>query len=157
MTTVTDAIASELALLTREVATPIAPFGYGSDLSCADDLTETMDEVPGLSPLALAQSIVRRLDCPRGALRDDGNYGIDLRSYCNRGVTDAEIRQLAADIQNELTKDDRIDLVGAEVAPSSTGTELRVALAVTPIDPRLGPFSMTLAVTSGALLLQEIQ
>lgn len=156
MTLVTDAIAEGLAELERVQDHPVAPFGYGSDLSCSSDLTPSMQEVAGDSIAALSQAIVRRLDCPRGALPDDADYGLDLRSYVNRGTTADEIRGLAGAIRNEVTKDDRIDAVKVTLTPSPTGREIEVSLAVTPIDHRVGGFTLTLSATSSALLLEEI-
>jgi hypothetical protein len=152
---VADAIASETALLTREVPTPTPPFGWGADVSCDRDLEEGMPEVFG--DLALAQALVRRLDCPRGALPDDGDYGIDLRANLNRGLTVTEVRGLAGSIRSELTKDDRVDTVAVTVAPTPAGEVIRVSIQVTPRDAALGgPFSLTLAVTDGGVLVEEM-
>jgi len=154
--TVADAIATETASLTREVATPTAPFGYGSDISCARDLEEGMPEVSGQT--VLAQALVRRLDCPRGALPDDGDYGIDLRSYLNRGLTVDQVRGLAGAIRSELTKDDRVDTVAVTVTPTPTGESIRVSIAVVPRDATLGgPFTLILAVTDGGALIEEMR
>lgn len=153
---VRDAIAAELAELTQEQPYPVAPFGWGRDLNCASDLLETMGEVDPFSTLALGQAIVRRLDCPRGALPDDLDYGIDLRAYLNRGTAAAEIAQLATRIRTEITKDDRIDSAVVTVTPSPSGSSLGVAIRVTPVDAQIGGFSMTLAVTSAEVLVQEI-
>lgn len=159
-----DAIAADVALLTREIDPPTGPLGYGSDLSCADDLTESVDEVDGSTVLALGQAIVRRLDCPRGGLPDasvpglaDRNYGMDLSSYCNRPTTTTEIRNLAGNIRQEVTKDDRIASVDVTVTPSPDGSSLAIDLHVTPVDPTLGQFAMTLSVTSAAVLLDAIR
>lgn len=154
---VRDTLAAELAKLEPVTSTPFAPFGYGSDLSCTSDLTETMDEVDGFSTLALGQAIVRRLDCPRGALPDDPDYGIDLRAYCNRGTTADEVRALAGQIRTEVEKDDRIDSLAVTVTPAADGSSLSVSLVVTPIAAELGGFTLTLAVTSAEVLLEEIR
>lgn len=154
---VRDAIAEELALLTKTVRTPKEPFGYGTDLSCESDIDVRMTEVNGLTTLALAQALVRRLDCPRGALPDDPDYGIDLRSYCNRGMTTADVRALAGTIRVELEKDDRVDLASVTVTPSPTATELSVRISITPIDARIGGFTMTLAVDTTTIMLEEMR
>lgn len=156
-TIVKDAIAEELTALERVVDLPSEPYGYGSDLRCDSDLREDMAEVDGMSTLAIAEALVRRLDCPRGALPGDPDYGIDLRSYCNRGTTAAEIRSLAGQINGELRKDDRIERVVVTVTPSPDGSELAVQLEVTPVDPNVGDFALTLAVTSAAVVLEEIR
>lgn len=152
-----DAIAAGLASLERVQSPPSAPFGYGSDLSCAADLSEDMEEVDPNSTLALGQAIARRLDCPRGKLPDDPDYGMDLRGYCNRGVTTSEIRSLATRVRNEVEKDDRIAGVTVTVTPSSTGSTLTVEIAVVPVDPRIGNFGLTLAVTSAEVLIETIR
>lgn len=154
---VRDAIAAELALLTRVTATPSAPFGYGSDLRCSNDLLETMDEVDGFSTLALGEAIARRLDCPRRALPDDASYGIDLRAFLNRGTHVDAIRSLAAQVRAEVEKDDRVERATVTVAPSPSGTSMRIDVRVKPADPRLGTFSMTLAVTEASVLLEAIR
>lgn len=135
---------------------PTGALGYGSDLSCGSDLTDLMDEVDPFSQRALGEAIVRRLSTPRGSLPDDGDYGIDLRGYCNKGTTADDIRALASKVRTELQKDDRIDSVTVTVTPSPTGTTLAITLAVRPFDPNLGGFSLTLAVTSAAVLIQEL-
>jgi hypothetical protein len=151
------AIARDLATLDRVQVVPAPPFGFGADLWCEADLRADFAEVDGKTTLALAQAIVRRLDCPRGALPDDPDYGLDLRGYCNRGVTADEIRSLAGRIRSEVAKDDRIEALGVTVTPSPTGTELDVTLAVTARDPALGGFSLTLALTSADVLIEEIR
>lgn len=156
MTVVHDAIAEELAKLVPVTRTPVAPFGYGSDLRCSSDLTEKMLEVDGFSTLALAEALVRRLDTPRGSLPDDKTYGISLTEYCNRGTAAAELRDLASRIRGELQKDDRVAAVGVTITPASDGSSLAVQLAVTPVDPALGPFSLTLSVSSAEILIEEI-
>lgn len=154
---VKSAIAEELATLKRIVDPPSPPLGYGSDLWCEDDLREDMPEVDGTSTLVLAQALARRLDCPRGALPGDPDYGIDLRSYCNRGTTAAEIRSLAGQINGELRKDDRVERVVVTVRPSSDGSQLAVQLEVTPVDPSVGGFALTLAATSAGVVIDEIR
>ncbi len=155
--TMQEAIDSYLAELEREVDTPVEPFGYGTDLSCDSDLREDMGDVAGDTTLALAQALVRRLDCPRGSLPDDPDYGIDVRSYCNRGIAANEVRALAGQIRAELAKDDRVDTLTVTVKPSSTGSTLIVEVFVTPVDARLGGFALTLAVSSAELLIEEIR
>lgn len=156
---VRDAIAAELALLERRRAVPTAPFGFGHDLYCDDDFTPDMREVDGLADptLALALAIRRRLDCPRGALPEDLDYGIDLRAFLNRGTPAQDIRVLAGRIRAEVQKDDRVERVTVTVTPSSTGTSLGIALQVVPFDPALGDFRLILAVSSAQVLLEEIR
>lgn len=154
---VKEQIARDLASLVQIVDFPVPPYGFGSDISGDFDVDPNAREVKGSTTLALAQAIVRRLDCPRGGLPDDKDYGIDLRSYCNRGTTADALRSLGGQIKSELQKDDRIDTVTVRLSPTSTGSSLRVELAVRPVDPALGGFSLTLSASSAAVLLEEIK
>lgn len=151
---VRDAIAAELALVERVMPAPVEPLGYGSDISCASDLHDDMREVSGI--LALGEALVRRLDCPRGALPDDRSYGIALSEYLNRGTGAAELREVGAKIRGELAKDDRVASVRVTVTPSPDGGTFAVQIRVTPIDAALGPFRLVLAVTSAGVVLEEI-
>lgn len=154
--TVRDAIAAGLAEVGRLVDAPVEPFGWGSDLACDRDLAEGMEEVDGFSQRALAEALLRRLDCPRGRLPDDPTYGMDLASYVNRGVTQAELIGLAGEIRNELTKDDRVDAVTVELTISEGGRRLMARALVTPVDPAIGGFGLTFAATDAGVALEEI-
>ena len=149
-------IAAGLAELTSEVDTPVEPFGYGSDVSCALDI-DAGREIDGDDPLVLAQALVRRLDCPRGGLPDDPSYGIDIRGFLNDGRPVREISSLEDQIKTELRKDDRVALVDAKVTPNATGSTLGIVIRVTPVDPATKPFRLTLALTSSAVLLEAME
>lgn len=150
-------IAADLATLTQIVDFPVAPFGFGSDILGDSDLDPMMREVDAFATLALAQSILRRLDCPRGAMPDDKDYGIDLRSYCNRGMSANDLRSLGGQIRNELLKDDRIDTLTIKISPTPTGTSIAIEIAVRPFDATIGGFALTLSASSAAILLEEIK
>ena len=153
-TLVLDAIAADIATLERVVPVPSEPLGYGVDLRSVTDITETLEEVDPFSTLGIAEACARRLGTPRGALADDQDYGIDLRGYCNRATTAAELLELPGQIRNELTKDDRVDSVVATVVLS--GAVLLVTLRITPADPNLQAFALTLAVSSGEVLIEAL-
>lgn len=153
---VLDSIAADTAELTRLVPVPTGSLGYGTDLSCVEDLTEDLAEVDPFSPLAIGEALLRRLSTPRGQLPDDPEYGLDLRGYCNRGVPTGEIREVAGQVRSEVTKDDRVEDVSVVVTVPSLKT-MSVRIDVTPADPLLDPFTLTFAVTSGQLLLEAIR
>lgn len=150
-------IAEELALLDRIADFPSPPFGYGSDISGALDLSPVMAEVDGFTTLALAQSLVRRLDTPRGSLPDDKNWGISIASYLNAGVPSENIEQIAGQIRTELSLDDRVDALRVRVAPTATAGTISVSIQVQPIDPNLGPFLLTLNASDAGILLEQIE
>ena len=158
-------IASQLAELELLVAFPLPPFGYGSDISCDFDLDPDVLEVDPFSTRALAEAIVRRLDCPRGQLPDDPNYGIGLRQYLNRGTTDRELLNLAGQVRAELIKDDRIQSVSVTVTPGIVARNLRIELAVLPFradideaaDAGAEGFELTLNASDASILIEEIR
>lgn len=152
---VTSAIDEFIASLAREVPTPVEPFGYGSDLSCTDDLTPTCDEVDPFSARALAEALYRRITTARGSLPDDLDYGLDVRGFLNRGTTAGDLAQIAGQIRVELQKDDRVDRVSVQVTAPAIDT-LSIAALVTPIDVNLGRFTLTLAVTSAQTIMEAI-
>lgn len=152
---VADAIAAGVAELEHVVDVPTGALGYGTDLGCDSDLAEAMDDVS--DTLVLAQALARRLDCPRGALPDDAGYGVDLRGMCNRGVTDRRVRELADLVRVEVQKDDRVDSASVTVMPASDGSALAVKIVATPRSPTISRFSLTLSVTSAAVLIAELQ
>lgn len=157
---VRDAVAADLAALTRVVPSPTGALGYGSDLAMTVDgidIDADMLERLGSDPLVLAEALVRRLDCPRGALPDDPDYGLDVRGYLNRGTTTAEIRGLSSAVHAEVTKDDRVGTARVVVDPSLDGSSLAITIQITPADPSLEPFELVLAVTTAAVLIEEIR
>jgi hypothetical protein len=157
MTIVHDVIAAELATLARATAAPVGPLGYGRDLSCVSDLANDLAEVDPASPVAIVEACLRRLTCPRGGLIDDPDYGLDLRAYCNRGVTITELRALDGAIRTELKKDDRVSDVDAAVSTTTlTDAALRVTVRITAADPDLEPFAFVFAVTDASALLESI-
>jgi hypothetical protein len=151
-------IDASIAALTRTTTTPGAPFGYGADVSLASDLSPTLELVDPHSTRAIAEAILRRLDCPRGALPDDADYGIDLRSMCNRGITADEERALGGKIRAEVEKDDRIVAAVVRVTSTTSTSEeaLTVQIVVTPADSS-GTFELVLAATPAELLLEELR
>lgn len=154
MTIVTDSIASQILELEQSVAIPQPPLGYGIDLSCVSDLVKDLSEVDPNSPIGMAEACARRLQTPRGALADDPDYGLDVRGYCNRGITAQQIRDLSGQVRTEIKKDDRT--VDAAVTVSFDSESLSVSVTLTPADPALDTFSFVLAATSAGVLVETI-
>jgi hypothetical protein len=157
MTTPRELIAAELAAVARVTDTPAAPFGYGADLRCAGDIPDDFGEVGGAERLAIAEAAARRLDCPRGQLPDDPSYGISLPSYLNRGTTATALADLGRDAQAELAKDDRFKSVTVQAVTAPGGLAVTLTVAIDPVDATLGPFTLTLAVTSATVILEAIK
>lgn len=157
MTTVAGSIAAQISGLAKIVDTPTGALGYGTDLACVTDITETCDEVDPMSRRAVAQAAIRALITPRGGLIDAPDYGFDVRAYCNRATTAAELRAVADQAAAALRKDDRIDDAAVTATYDDRERTLRVTVMLTCADPELGAFTLTFAVTDdGAALLESI-
>lgn len=156
MTLVDEAFAAGLAELTPLTSAPVAPFGYGVDLSCTSSLTDPLAEVDCFSPIAVGEALVRRLMTPTGSLIEDPDYGMDLRAFCNRGVTQQDLARIADKVRGECLKDDRVDDVTVIISADSQTHAMSVRLLVTVVDARIGDFSMTLAVTSADVLIEAL-
>ncbi len=87
---------------------------------------------------------------------DDQTYGIDLRSYLHRPTTRNELIGLGGQVRNELLKDDRLDTVTVTLRVTDGARTMRVEIAARPFDPNLGDFTLTLAVTSAEIVIEEI-
>lgn len=155
MTIVHETFALELAKLQRLVPTPTGSLGFGTDLSCTTDLTETMEEVDPNSTRGIGEAALRRLTTPRGELQDDLEYGIDVRSFLNRGTSAGDIQGLQGLVRQELLKDDRV--LGAVVLITYASKTLSVDCRLEAADPKLGAFKLTFAIaSSGAITVQEL-
>lgn len=154
---VRDAIAAELALLTRVLPSPTGDLGFGSDLSCDTDLAEGMLELAGDNRLVVAQSALRRYITPRGSIPDAPNDGLDLMAWVSRGTIADDIRALQGQMASEATKDDRVAVASAVATPSADGSRLSASVRLVPSDPKIAPFEMVVSVTSASALIEEIR
>lgn len=143
---VQDFIAAEIAKLERIVPVPLAPFGYGTDLSCVSDVTADFAETDPESIQGIAEMLVRWLTTDRGSNPDAPDRGFNIRRLLGKGMTVDEIRSAKAQITNEATEDDRLasvvptlDLIGLK--------QIKVHLLCVPRDPALGDFELVVAVT----------
>jgi hypothetical protein len=157
VTVVDEQISEQLAELVRIVPEPVAPFGYGRDLSCTTELDPALAEVDPFSPRAVAEALVRRLTTPHGSLLDDPDYGEDITGAENRGTTAADLAGLATRIKNEVTKDDRVDTSEVRVVADSAARTLTISLRVTLRDPSSSDFELVLACSNGTVLLEAMQ
>jgi hypothetical protein len=117
----------------------------GIDIACTDDIDPAFTPVTGTK--ALAQALVRRLITPRGLLFYDLEYGLDLRAYLNAGIAqgDGFAYRLAAQVEAECLKDERVGTVDAAVTFDAQTEKLTVLLQGTASD---GPFRLVLAISA---------
>lgn len=153
---VLDFIAAEIAALTKLVPAPTGNLGYGTDLSCTTDLTETMDETDPDSPRGIAELLIRRLDTARGTLPDDPDFGYDLVGCLNKVLTAQDLLAMPGIITREALQDDRIASVAVKADYTARTKTLDVSIAITPQDPTKSTFTLILAVTDGELMMKEL-
>lgn len=127
--------------------------GYGSDLSCLDDLDEDMTDLAPDDPLAIAQAAYRRITTPRGTLEDDPDYGIDVVEDLSKASSEEERRSLAGRIRSEISKDERVASVVVTV--TDLGAEKTIEIVGTP-EGSDEQFRLVLALTDGELLVREM-
>lgn len=157
----TDIVRDTIAALTAELvtlsSTAAPPLGYGIDLVCVSDIDPLMAETLSDTVASLAQDSFHRVTTPRGALPDDPNFGIDVRSMLSAGMTQATIRTVSGAIHGELKKDDRITDVEVSVIFSGSfrAPTANITIRITPADGS-SAFNLIMAVTDGAALLSEI-
>jgi hypothetical protein len=117
------------------------PANFGTDLYGVFDIDPMGATVSGR--LLLSQALVRRITTPRGRLLDDPNYGYDVAGELSDDVTDADIATIAATMDAEFLKDERI------VSSSTTTTFVNGVLnTTTTLQDGTGPFSLVLAISS---------
>lgn len=150
-----EAQLTELRALGRVTSIPVPPLLWGSDISCVTDCDAAFTELRADNPLIVAQAVARRFLTPRRGLLDDDDYGLDLRGYCNRGVTRADLRTLQARCVAEAMKDERVTSASIDVQTTSASS-LSVSALITPADPSLSPFTFVLSVDSETTLLELI-
>lgn len=119
----------------------------GVDIACTDDIPAGFPLVSGYT--TLAQSIYRRLTSPRGSVIDAPDYGLDVREYLSRGLTQAQLAAMPGEIRAEVLKDERVHDCSVTVV-SSTDTVLELAFSVQAED---GPFTFTVSVSEAGATL----
>ncbi len=154
-TLVAEYLAAEIELLERVVPEPTGPLGWGSDLNCWDDIDETASELAGDDPQTLRQQAYHMLSTPRrqlpGDTEEEENFGIDLLDFVAVGMTEAEVEDAKAMIQNELTKDDRFASVDSEFRFLNS-EDVEINISITPAEG--DAFDLVLVARGGKELLR---
>lgn len=124
---------------------------FGRDLSCTDDLTEDMREVEG--PLLTVEALYRRLNSPRGCLWEDPDYGLDVREFLSKSMTQVEIDAIPGQIVAEAKKEQAVESFNAKVVKRDIVTLVLSCTGTT----SEGPFSFVLTATQAAVELSDVQ
>lgn len=154
--TVARALERNLAALKQKTKTPIAPLGWGVDLSCITDCDARFSTVDPFSEIGIAQACVRRLITPLGTLIGAPDYGFDLAGLLNRGLTPAELSGIAIQVQNQCELDERVRTcaVRLEFTGNPTQPELTVRLTITP-ESSANAFQFVFALTTETVRVLE--
>lgn len=151
-----DALAAELETVTvSQALPPSAPYGWGRDLSCVDDITADCAEVDPLSSEAIAQACWRRITTVRGSLPDDLDYGIFLEDELSKGFTPTTLRMLLGRVKGELLKDDRVTDADVVVTSDNAFEVISLTITVTTADPSQS-FTLTGALDSDGAKIVDV-
>lgn len=146
-----DFLAAELDRVIASLPAAPAPvdgaeLGWGVDVSCVQDADDAFSELGPYDPRIITQAIARRFQTPRGTLLDDADYGLDLRGYLHKGMTQKDIRQLQTQALGEANKEQRIERSATVLTLTLALGVMSVSLRVTPLDPRGNPFSFVVRI-----------
>jgi phage baseplate assembly protein W len=128
------------------VTQPVNPTDFGTTLSCTFDIDPMGATVSGLA--ALGQALIRRITTPRGRLLNDPNYGYDIAGELEDDVTTQQVNAIAANVDQELLKDQRVFSSSTTVTLEADG-QLDVA---TQVQSALGPFSLVFTLSAAGIL-----
>lgn len=118
---------------------------YGIDVSTIPDLDPVFALVSGRD--ALIQSLVRRLQTPRGALPFNPDDGLDVCDWLHEGQTATQLFRLRSMVEAELLKDERVLSVTCQTAWLPDGCdELTLTIDVEPVVGKT--FTMTAAISA---------
>lgn len=159
MSILKDAIAAAIAseVIPELVPTPVAPFGYGRDLSCAWDITADLKETDPESVDGIIESVIRFITTDRDTIPDAPGRGTNVMRFLNRATDPQELRESEGVIRNEIEQDDRIDRAEVSLTLTNNGQRLRVHFKIRPESISLQPFDFVFAVdASGAMFLERL-
>jgi hypothetical protein len=131
-----------------------APSPYGSCLATLPDAAGNLDLTPDMRLATgrdvLSQSLVRRQTTPRGSVLTSPNDCIDVRQFISTGMTTSQLHALASSIRTELLKDTRVITCQVDLTYNPTNNVVTIK---EPIQSSLGPFTLTLTLTAGSILV----
>jgi hypothetical protein len=129
-----------------------ATLPYGSCLATLPNANGTIDLTPDMRMATgrdvLSQSLVRRQTTPRGTVLTSPNDCIDIRQLLSSGQTQAQLAAIASIIRGELLKDQRVNDAPVVITVNTATGATAIAES---ISSSLGPFSLTLTLTAGAI------
>lgn len=116
---------------------------YGIDVSTLPDLDQAFGLISGQT--ALAESLARRIQTPRGALPFNPDDGVDVTDWLHGTMTDTEVFRLRQAVESEMMKDERVLSVACDAVWDASSASLSLVIRVVPVEGR--EFSMTANLT----------
>lgn len=144
-----------LAGVVNELPLPTGDAGWGSDLSCADDLDENFAELAPNDPQVVAQYTYRRMITNPGECADDPDWGCGLPRMLSSGYTEKQIKTIEDALRGEIARDDRLQDVIVSADYSYATEALNITVDATIVDSNVR-FSLTTVSASGATNLIEM-
>ena len=129
---------------------------FGADLECGWDIDPMMVELHGDDPRIVTEACIRRLQCPRGALLDDPDYGLDVREFLRQPIDRVMQAAIPSMISSELLKDDRVKSVSVSVTSTGTAVDPRLELAITGTTDG-PPFTLIAAITTDEVRMELVR
>lgn len=130
-------------------------FDLGTDISVLNDLDD--NEVLVEDADCLLQDILLRLDTPQGLVdntEEGRDYGLDLRSYLNAGMTRRAVLELVVAVELQVEQDDRVDRCRGD---RSYFSDQEQALYLNlDLETRDGPHQLSIRCTSDTLTLLQV-
>lgn len=152
---VRDLIATEIAKVERVVERGSDEQSlYGRDLSCVFDIYADLREIAPDDPQALVERVARRLITEPGTLHSDPDYGYNVVSLLNRGITSEQIALIESSIEQEALKEEGAAAVDVSIVIDARGRTYEVQLTLTPEDPEANPLPFSLVVTEGTNIVE---
>lgn len=154
---VREALAEEIAALPLETRVERVATGYGVDLVCVDDISDRAEDTDAESVDSLRQDLYHRLitfELP-GDSEDERDWGIDVRTFLHKGLTQRELFYVIGRVTEVLRKDDRVADVTATA--SETNGTLLITAHITPEDASQKEFSLIVTVAADGSTELEIE
>jgi hypothetical protein len=148
------AIARAIATLPEPPEAPTGSLGYGRDLWCVSDCADDFRTIGPDDPLVIMQAIARRFQTPRGIIATDREYGLDLRGYLHKPLTQRELRQLQTQALNEANKETRIDPSATQLSLYHSLGLIRCEVLIRPLAPRADVFPFVVHVSRAGATVQ---
>lgn len=149
------AFSEELSTVERVLEPSTSHPGWGSDLSCTDDVTADFAELDGNDPRILAEYTYRRINTSAGELADDPDWGFDVETLLHKGVTEKDLVNVRNVLRAEIARDERLRDVVVEASYNRSSEALTLNIGANVVDSN-SSFLLTVVVDRTGSNLVEL-